>query len=469
VSAIETLPAREKRAAALTSVLAITFLILIKAVAGVLTGSLGLMAEAAHSLMDLAAAGVTYFAIQISARPADSGHTYGHGKFENLSALIESVLLLLACAGIFYEAIQRLLLKSAVVAASSWTLLVMAVAIVVNLALAGQLRRVARKYDSQALEAEALDFRNDVWSSAVVILGLVLVMAASAFHLPWLAKADSIAGMVVAAIVALSVVRLGRRAAGELLDEVPEGLQQEITRAVLLPGVEEVRQVRVRRSGAQSFVDLTLAISRSLSPERAHQIADQAEEAVQGRLPRANVLVHVEPVQTLDEQLDESLRALGSRFGLGVHNIQISQVNGQRILTVHLDIQEGLALEQAHDQASAFEQAIQETLPGFDRVWTHLEPIQRQADETTETTFIADEKIERLIRMLPQLLGAPCDIHEISLLMENNRLKLSFHCSLHGQTPLQDAHALSERMEALLRERIPDLESVLIHMEPLEG
>ena len=202
-----------------------------------------MLAEAAHSWMDLVAAGVTFLAVKISGRPADSSHTYGHGKFENLSALIEVMLLLLACVGIYYEAIQRLFFKSVPVKVSIWSFLVMGVAIAVNITFAWHLNRVVKKYESQALEAEALDFLNDVWSSAVVILSLALVFTATKFNIPWLAKADSIAGMVVATLIAISVLRLGRRAVGELMDEVPINLQDEITRLARLPGVEEVHQV----------------------------------------------------------------------------------------------------------------------------------------------------------------------------------------------------------------------------------
>ena len=468
MSTNETVTIREKKLAALLSVLAIIFLTLMKAGVAILSGSLGLLAEAAHSLMDLIAAGVTYFAVKIAGRPADSSHTYGHGKFENLSALVEVVLLLFACAGIFYEAIQRLFFKTVPIQASIWSFLVMGIAIVVNITLARQLSRVAKKHNSQALEAEALDFLNDVWSSSVVILGMLLVIAAEKFNISWLAKADSIAGIVVATLVTISVLRLGRRAVGELMDEVPENLQDEIARAARLPGVEDVRQVRVRRSGPQYFADLTLAVSRSTSSERAHNIAEQVEKAVQTLLPDASVLVHIDPVQAVDEQLTEALRTLGERFGLGVHHIHITDVLGRKILTVHLDIEEELQLEEAHTRASAFEMAVSDAFPAFERVWTHLEPAQRQVNGPSESAFYHDKKIEQLILELPQAIGVHCEIHEITLLKEEDRLNISFHCMLHGDTSIQNAHELSERMEAALREKVSNLDSVLIHMEPLD-
>ena len=468
MSIIETTTNRDKNAAALLSVLAIIFLTLVKAGVAILTGSLGLLAEAAHSLMDLVAAGVTFFAVRISGQPADSSHTYGHGKFENLSALVEVLLLLFACAGIVYEAAQRLFFKTVAVEASPWSFLVMGVAIGVNILLARRLRRIAKKYDSQALEAEGLDFLNDIWSSAVVILSLLLVMAADKFKIAWLANADAIAGVVVAALIANSVLRLGRRAVGELLDEVPVNLQDEISQAAKLPGVEEVRQVRVRRSGSQYFADLTLAVSRSTSSERVHEITDQVEKAVQARLPGASVLVHTEPVQAEDEQLTEALHALGERFGLGVHHIHITEVHGRQILTVHLDIEEGLQLEEAHAQASAFEQAVAEAFPAFEQVWTHLEPVQRHTGNADEAAFTHNKRIEKLIMALPERMGLACEIHEITLLMEKNCLQISFHCMLEGDTSIQKAHEYSEQMETILREEISNVDSVLIHMEPRE-
>ena len=189
---------------------------------------------------------------------------------------------------------------------------------------------------------------------------------------------------------------------------------------------------------------------------------------MQARLPGASVLVHIEPIQTEDEQLTEALHALGERFGLGVHHILITEVHERQILTVHLDIEEGLQLEEAHAKASAFEQAVAEAFPAFERVWTHLEPVQRHVSSTIQAAFTHDKKIEQLIMELPQRMGVACDVHEITLLMEEGCLQISFHCMLEGDTSIQEAHELSERMETVLREEIPNVDSVLIHMEPRE-
>ncbi len=251
---------REKRWAALTSVLAAVFLTLMKLVVGILTGSLGILAEAAHSALDLVAAAVTLFAVRVSGRPADQEHSYGHGKVENLSALFETLLLLVTCVWIIYEAIQRLFFKSVEVDPSIWAFLVMFIAIVVDFSRSRMLYRVAKKYDSQALEADALHFSTDIWSSSVVIGGLVLVVISQRFGIPWLAKADSVAAIGVAGIVVWVSLQLGQRTVMALLDGVPASLRDAVFRAVRVPGVVEVKQVRVRRSGPEAFADVRLSV-----------------------------------------------------------------------------------------------------------------------------------------------------------------------------------------------------------------
>jgi len=463
-----TIASREKNWTALSSVMVIILLTLIKAVVGVLTGSLGILAEAAHSLLDLVAAAVTLFAVKISGRPADSGHTYGHGKVENLSALFEALLLLVTCGGIFYEAIDRLFFKQIEVEITFWSFLVMGVSIIINVIQERRLNQAAKKFKSQALEAEALDFKNDVWSSSVVFCSLGLIAIARILNIHWLAKVDSIAGIIVAGIVTYSVLKLARRAIGELLDEVPENLQGEISRVSSLPGVEQVRQVQVRRSGPQYFVDLTLEVSRSESSEQAHLIASQVEKAVQTLLPGANVVVHIDPIKIEDEQLADALRAMASFHGLGVHHIRVRETRNKKILTLHLDTEEETEIEEAHTRVTALEEAIYRAYPEFEQVWTHIEPVQRQQSTFIEESFYHDTKIEKLIMNLPREINVKCEIHEINLMKEKNSLNISFHCMIPGNTTVYDAHQLTEKMENSLRSKITNLENVIIHIEPLE-
>ena len=456
---------REKRWVALSSVLAAVFLTTMKLVVGLMTGSLGILSEAAHSGLDLAAAAMTLFAVRVSGRPADREHTYGHGKVENLSALFETVLLLVTCVWIIYEAIQRLFFKHVVVEASIWAFLVMGISIVVDFSRSRALARVARKYDSQALEADALHFSTDIWSSSVVIVGLALVRLADWLGMEWLAKADALAAMGVAGIVIYVSVQLGQRTIAALLDAVPAGIRDEVIRAVRVPGVREVKRVRVRRSGPEAFADVTLTVSRDLPFEQAHDIATTAEASVRKILPGADVVVHVDPVRAEDEGVVTTARLLAAQHGLGVHDIRAYDVAGRRSLEVHLEVSDSLRVAEAHEQATAFEKVLRQALPGIGQVVTHIEPAGNEAT-MPRATPAEEAQVLRVLQTLPTQAGIHCHPHEVAVHRVAGELSVSFHCAMNASAAITDAHTLTERVEQLLYARVPNLGRVVIHVEP---
>ena len=294
-----TIPRGEKQSAALYSVIAAIALTAFKLLVGLSTNSLGILAEAAHSGLDLAAAAVTLMAINVSSKPPDSDHHYGHGKIENLSALFETLLLLVTCVWIVYESAQRLLFKSVQVDASIWAFIVMIASIVIDYSRSRNLSRAAKKYRSQALEADALHFSTDIWSSSVVIIGLVIVrLGESRPELQQMTRADSLAALIVAGIVIYVSARLGRRTVQGILDRAPQGLREKIKQSVeSLQGVYDCHDIRVRTSGAKLFVDMHVLLNSTQSLEDAHRLTEDIEAVVKRLLPDADVTVHAEPTK----------------------------------------------------------------------------------------------------------------------------------------------------------------------------
>jgi len=287
----------EKRSAALSSVIAAVGLTGFKVIVGFSTGSLGILAEAAHSGLDLMAAVMTFLAVRISGRPADRNHLYGHGKVENLSALFETLLLLITCFWIIYEATHRLLYHSADLKVNYWSFTVMIISILVDVSRSRMLYRAAKKYNSQALEADALHFSTDIWSSGVVILGLFLVKLSEWVpSLTFLRQADSVAAIMVGLIVVYISIKLGIRTIQALLDVAPSGIEEKIISAVeVLPGITDCHNVRVRYSGPQLFVDIHVLIDGSLTLIEAHDLTEEIERVIQKLIPNADVTVHPEP------------------------------------------------------------------------------------------------------------------------------------------------------------------------------
>jgi len=295
----------EKRQAAQNSVFAAIFLTSLKIVVGLLTNSLGILAEAAHSGLDLVAALVTFFAVRLSDKPADEEHPYGYGKIENLSALIETVLLLITSAWIIYEALNRLFGAEVEVDASIWAFLVMGISITVDYNRSRMLLRAAKKHNSQALEADALHFSTDIWSSSVVIAGLIGVSISRAVPgLAWLGHADAIAAMIVAFIVIFVSAQMGKRTVLALLDTAPAKLPGEIKSTVeAVPGVVECHHVRVREAGPYLFVDAHVALAGNPPLSEAHNIVLKIEEAIRQIAPRADVTVHADPETAVTPRL----------------------------------------------------------------------------------------------------------------------------------------------------------------------
>jgi cation diffusion facilitator family transporter len=292
--------AEEKSRVAVSSVIAAFFLTGTKIVVGIMTGSLGILSEAAHSALDLVAALVTVFAVKTSGRPADDCHPYGHGKVENLSALFETLLLLLTCVWIIKEAVERLI-RPVPVEASFWGFAVIVVSIIVDIGRSRALMAAAKKHNSQALEADALHFSTDVWSSTVVLFGLGLVFLSKKLQMPWLVKADAIAALAVAGIVVWVSIQLGRKTIHDLLDGVPTDLtEQARTRVLAVSGVLGAPRIRMRRTGGEWFSDVVVLVDPSMTVEEAHAVADSVETSLKELMPGADVVVHTGPMRATE-------------------------------------------------------------------------------------------------------------------------------------------------------------------------
>ena len=299
---------KDKRSAALSSVVAAVGLTTFKIIVGLLTNSLGILAEAAHSALDLVAALMTFFAVRVSDRPADKEHNFGHGKVENLSALFETLLLLATSGWIIYEAIQRLFFVTVKVEASIWSFIVMGTSIVIDYTRSRILYRAARKYKSQALEADALHFSTDIWSSSVVILGLIgLTVARYVPGLDWMHRADSVAALVVALIVIYVSGELGYRTIASLLDTAPKGLADKVESvAAEVTGVVDAHAVRIRPSDAHTFIDMHVTMDGNATLQEAHAATELIETAILKVISPADVTVHVEPAERARQPIKKS-------------------------------------------------------------------------------------------------------------------------------------------------------------------
>lgn len=462
---------REKKRAALLSVGSALLLVSLKSFLVIRTGSLGVLSEALHSGLDLIAAIITFLSLRVSDQPADERHPYGHGKFENFSAFVETGLLLLTALYIIYEAFDRMFFRAVHIQPSLTAILVLLGALAIDITRAKKLSHVARKFSSEALEADALHFSTDVWSTTVVITGIGLVWAGEKWSLPSLVYADALAGLAVAGVILWVGSRLGRRTLDALLDAVPEGLQEQIAAAVRkMDGVLSVERVRLRRAGSRYFVDATVSVPRTASLEQVHAWSDAIEKRVSEIVP-SDVVVHAEPRAPLGEPFFDSIRAVAQRMGLAIHDLSAQQNDGQLFVELHLEVEPRLSLRDGHALASQLENAIRELRPEPTEVNIHIEPLgtaismsEGSAGELRELGRAIEDFLNQLSAEYHELRNA----HVVRVRQVDHHILASCHCVMRSELPITQVHDVTAALEDRVKERFPQVYRVTIHPEPLE-
>jgi len=456
---------QEKRAVAGNSVFWALVITALKIVVGVATRSLGILSEAAHSALDLIAALVTFFSVRVSDKPADADHQYGHGKVESFSAFIETGLLLLTCAWIIYEACERLFFQTVEIQPSLYAFAVMFLSIAVDVWRSRALGKMAKKYDSQALEADALHFSTDIWSSAVVILGLVLVWAGRTYGAKWLQRADPIAALFVAGVVVTVSWRLARRTMDALLDAAPTGVRNRIVdRIETVDGVLEVDRVRIRKSGSRYFADVSLGLARSFTFQRSEQISDAVTACVREVLPNADVMVHSVPRARGTENIFDRIRAVATRRNFNVHDISVQDLAGDLHVEQHLELNEQLSMKEAHDEVTHLEAEMRAEIPEITTILTHIEsePATIETGEQIVREPVLEKRLRNAVKEFPEVM----DVHEFQFKRIRDRLYVSCHCTLPDDMPLSRVHDVQTSLEMRFKHDAPELFRVLIHPEP---
>ena len=455
---------REKKAVALNSIFAAVAITAMKVVVGTTTGSLGILSEAAHSGLDLVAAVVTYLSVRVSDKPADAEHQYGHGKVESFSAFLETGLLLLTCVWIVYEAIKRLFFHSVEIEPTLWAFVVMGISIMIDYWRSRRLRRIAHKYDSQALQADALHFSTDIWSSAVVILGLGLVLIGRAFSQPWLFRADPIAALFVACIVVYVSSQLARQTIDTLLDAAPTGIRNRIIEEVYrVDGVLEVGRVRIRRSGSRYFADVSIAMSRNVTFQKSEQVSNEVAARIRKLLPDADVVVNAVARAGRQESLFDRIRAVATRNNLNVHDISVQDLEGHLHVEQHVELDERLSLKEAHDRVTRLENEMKHDLREISSILTHIES-EPATIETGDGLRVPsfEKRLQAVTESFPEVV----DMHDLVFKRVAGRLYLSLHITMQDDLPLSRVHDIQTAVEGRFRQEVPELFRVLIHPEP---
>jgi cation diffusion facilitator family transporter len=459
-----------KQSAVLGSVLAASGITALKIITGLSTGSLGMLSEAAHSAIDLVASTLTLFSVRLSDQPADEAHSYGHGRVESLSAFVETGFMAASSVWIIVEASRRihhfwrgepLDLKFSI-----WPLLVLLLSIVVDYTRSRHLAKVAKQAHSQALEAEALHFGTDIWSSFAVLVGILASYAGRHYHVRGLELADPIAALIVSCIILKVTAQLARETVDALLDATPPGMRSQLMEAIR--GVDDVLSVddlRMRRSGMRYFADVSIGVPRTATFQRSEQIVLAATEAVQRVMPGTDVVVRTVPFASKSESVFDRVRAVAQRSNLAIHDVTVQGMESGLAVEMHLELPEHTPLREAHDITTAIEAEMLREVPEISSIITHIEA---EGGTIEPAVRIDDDRVlEVQVRRAAEAFPEIEDVHDVEAFRTGDHLQMSCHCSMPDDLPMGSVHRIITQMEAaFLRER-PDVDRLLIHPEPV--
>ena len=447
---------RRPELVALGSVVIGVALVLAKIVVGLLTGSLGILSDAAHSFLDLAASGFTLVAVRTSHKPADTEHPYGHGRTENLAAFAEGLLLLFTAAVIAFEAVRRLVVGGATVNPAGYAFALLIVTLFIEAGRAGILRRVGRFASSEALLADATNRLADVLATLGVLAGLIGVR----LGFTW---ADSVAALLVAAIVARAAVRIAWRSGDILIDRAPAGAETQLRQAIQdVSGVREVRSVRVRRSGPNLIGDASIATGRMLSVEAVGALSDDVKTKAKSVLPTLDLAVMVEGQEQRGD-LVERIHAAAARNGAvrDLHNVTVErEADGSLHLTMHAKLPGDMTLAKASRTSRALERSLRAELPEATRIDIHLEPMEPNVIPGEDVTA----RRAQLAKRMCQVVESHPEVRrcvDVELSDRHNRIHAHVVAEAAGEISLEHAHRIETELEEKIRREIPEVHEVV--------
>jgi cation diffusion facilitator family transporter len=451
---------RRKQRAALASVFASAALSLAKLVAGLLSGSLALVSEGAHNVLDTGSSALTFFAVREADKPADEEHPFGHAKIEAVAALAQTGFLAVLSAAVAFEAIRRMGGETPKVDANALALGVVIVSIAVDLVRWRALTKVAQETKSDALAADALHYSSDLVSSLLVLVGL----AATRFGFT---HADALAAIGVAIFIAIASFRLGRHTIDALVDTAPKGLADRLRRAIqAVPGVAAIDTIRLRPSGAQIIGEVGIFVSRTLPLERVAAIKGDVARRIGAEWPQAALTLTANPAALDDESLLERVQLIATRLRLAVHHITIQEVEGRKCVSLDMEVDGRMSLGEAHELATRLETAIEDEIGPDIEVETHIEPMETREIHGRDADSALIARITQALSDDATRRGQLRNVHDVRVRHTPGGYFVNFHCSCDAKLSVDAAHDEVDALERSLRAAFPDVIRIVGHAEP---
>lgn len=444
---------------AMFSILVSIFLVIIKVTVAYFTNSIGVFSEALNNGLDLVTVLVTYMAIRISTRPADKDHTYGHGKYENLSAFLEIVIISALSFFIIYKSIQRIIYKNIVLNLNWYVFLILIISIFLNIIRVFYVGRAARKYNSFAFKADFLNYSSDIVSSTIVIIGLFMANAG-------IYVADPIASIIVSIIILTFSLRLSIRILGNLLDYIPK----EVTDKVMwilkeIPEIKSVDKLKIHEVGNIKFINLEICLKSNLYSSQVENIKDKIKNKISSGVPESEIILETKS-PTTEDNIEAYVKEiiLNQQHVKDIHNIYIYNVDNYIDISIHLELNRYLKLEKTEKLTKVAENKIKEKIGNIRSVYIHIEDA-RSEEDWKDITKESEKLISNIKKEISSYVN-PETCHSFTILEKEGLCNLAFHCRLKKSLDLKKAHLIVTKIEDDIKKKFENISEISIHVEP---
>ncbi|MBM3705713.1 MAG: cation-efflux pump [Actinobacteria bacterium] len=449
-----------KRRVALFSLVISLVLVAIKIAVAYFSNSIGVFSEALNNSLDVVTVLITFLAVRMATRPPDKDHTYGHGKYENLSAMFEVLIIAFLSFFIIFKSIQRIVLRNFELELNNYIFIVLGISIIINVVRVYFVGNAAKKYDSFAFKAEFINYLSDIISSVIVITGLLF--ARSGFYL-----ADPVASIIVSFIILGLSVRLAIKIVRNFLDYIPREITEKVSGLLeKMPEVESVNKVQIHEVGDIKFINLDISVNDNVYLTQLEAIKESIKETIAQNISGCQTMIEIKP-HLSEDNIDCMVKeiAMGQPNVKDVHNMFIYRVDGQLDISIHLEMNRSLNLEESEKLTKKTELLIKEKIRDARNVYIHIEEEKSGAD-WDDITHKSEDLINRIKKDI-EVYVSPETCHEFTILERRGVFNIAFHCRLSKSTGIKEAHTVISKIEDRIKHISENIGEVVIHMEPV--
>ncbi|MBL7123284.1 MAG: cation diffusion facilitator family transporter [Actinobacteria bacterium] len=444
---------------AMFSILVSIFLVIIKVAVAYFTNSIGVFSEALNNGLDLVTVLVTYMAIRISTRPADKDHTYGHGKYENLSAFLEIVIISALSFFIIYKSIQRIIYKNFVLNLNWYVFLILIISIFLNIIRVFYIGRAARKYNSFAFKADFLNYSSDILSSIIVIIGLFMANAG-------IYVADPIASIIISVIILTFSLKLSIRIVGNLLDYIPKEVTDKVMEILKeIPEIKSVNKLKIHEVGNIKFINLEICLKNNLYLSQVENIKEKIKNKISSGVPYTEIILETKSLPTRDN-IEAYVKEiiLNQPYVKDIHNIYIYNVDNYIDISIHIELNKYLKLEETEKLTKVTEDKIKKKIGYIRSVYIHIEDA-RSGEDWNDITKESEKLISNIKKEISSHVN-PETCHNFTILEKEGSYNLAFHCRLKKSLDVKKAHFIVTKIEDDIKKKFENISEISIHVEP---